>query len=176
MKKWIFTVFTLSCVLFAWGHPTNYRHTHHRDQYRTPHQKRPHHQQRNLRRENRHLRHQLNNIINNYYRINDHSHHDHGHSYPLCGHHGCHTACNYTLHTCPLITANIVFPVIPTWFTINIQASIFHSCQYQYQWCLWNTPFYYQRACTGQYFNCMGYVPYTPIYRPPYPYPYYPYP
>lgn len=174
MKKWVFIVFTASYVLFVWGHPSNHRHTHNRDQYRTPHQKRPyHHQQRKLRRENRRLRHQLNNIINNHYRIHNHPHHDHGHPYPLCGYHGCHIPCTYTLHTCPLITTNIIFPVIPIWFTINIQTSIFHSCQYQYQWCLWNTPFYYQRACTDQYFNCMGYTPYTPIYRP---YPYYPYP
>lgn len=141
MKKWIFLIalFISSYALFAWGHPNNRSHTHHK-------------------------RNNLNKIINNYYGIDNHPYHDHGHSYPICTHHGCQTPCQHTVHTCPLITTNVVFPVIPTWFTINIQASLFNVCQNRYQWCLWNTPFYLQGICTDQYFYCTGYNPY--FYNP----------
>lgn len=162
MKKWALTVlFTSFCISLAWGHNAPYSHTHKKDQFRTSRQKTGQ-SRRELRRENKKLKRQL---INNYYLIHNHSHYDHGHSYPVCTQHGCGSPCSYHFHTCPLITANVVFPVIPFWFTANIQASLFYTCQSHYQWCLWNTPIYLQGACANQYFFCMGYTPY----------PYYPY-
>ena len=153
MKKWILTaLFTPFCISLAWGHNAHYSHTHQQDQCAS-HQKRKN--QRQLKRANQ--------LINNYYMIHNHSHYDHGHSYPVCTQHGCNTPCSYHLQNCPLITANVVFPTIPAWFIANIQASWFHACQNQYQWCLWNTPFYLQGACTNQYFLCMGYTP-SPYY------------
>ena len=163
MKKWIFLIalFTSSYALLAWGHPSNYSHPH--DRVHSPHHQRR--TQRDLRRENRQLRQQLDNVINNYYRINNHPHHDHGHHYPACPQYGCQTPCNHTLHTCPLIAVNVTLPVIPNWFVMNIQAARFNSCRYQYQWCLWSNynpynPYFAPQYCTNTvYYNCMGYYP-----------------
>ena len=166
MKKWILTaLFASFCTSLAWGHPTRYSHTHNRDQFRTPHRGHHHHREKNQRKLRRRANRQPTRQLNNYYTIHNHSHYDHGHSYPICTQYGCHTPCNYHLHTCPLITANVIFPVLPVWFTVNIQDSLFYTCQNQYQWCLWNTPIYLQGACANQYFFCTGYIPY----------PYYPY-
>ena len=152
MKKWILTALLASLYIsLAWGHNAQYSHTHQRDQSCTH----CHHQKGKKQT-------QLNRI-NNYYLIHNHTHYDHGHSYPVCTQHGCNMPCGYHFQVCPLITANVVFPTIPAWFIANIQASFFYACQNQYQWCLWSTPFYLQGACTNQYFFCMGYTP-TPYY------------